>query len=169
LAANDTEPLIADQSMSISFQSHFHARPARREYLMIPGNRGCRAWPLGMMILILTTSFALAANWKKYRGEFAGDSSDCIDFDSIKTDARGTTRFRRYVIDDNKTCGPPTKYDTIEDIKIFCPDVLTAGLNRDQSTLKFSYYDRTKRAWQEGREPSRQYIRVLQYVCQNHR
>jgi hypothetical protein len=129
-----------------------------------------RTLSLIALILAWLVSAADAADWKKYRGEFAGDSSDCIDFDSIKTDAKGLTNFRRYVIDDDKRCGPPTQYHFVEHIKVSCREVLAAGPSRDGFPVKYYSYDRTsKRGWEEGTGASRQFSRVMQCVCQDRR
>ena len=126
------------------------------------------ALPLAILALLLFASLAHATAWKKYRGEFAGDGSDCIDFDSIKTGAKGLTHFRRYVIDDAKACGRPTQYDSVERIAVSCREVLAAGPNRDGFPVRFFYYDSIdKRGWRQDSNASRQFARVMQYVCQN--
>lgn len=126
------------------------------------------ALPLAGLTLIVHVALAHAASWKKYQGEFAGDGSDCIDFDSIKTDAQGLTHFRRYVIDDDKTCGRPNQYNTVENIAVSCSAVLAAGPNRDDFPVKYYSNDRaSKRGWEQGTGASRQFSRVMQYVCRN--
>jgi hypothetical protein len=127
------------------------------------------ALALAVFVLTLAAMAAQAANWKKYQGEFAGDGSDCIDFDSIRTDAQGLTRFRRYVIDDSKSCGPPNQYNVVETIAVSCPAVLAAGPNRDGFPVKFYGYDSLSRRWEESGNASRQFSRVMQFVCQNRR
>jgi hypothetical protein len=123
---------------------------------------------LAALILQFFLPAAHAANWKKYPGEFAGNRSDCIDFASIGTDANGRTYFRRYVIDNDKACNGPNKYNVIEHIAVSCTAVLAAGANRDGFPVKYHFKDTIGRArWQEGRNASRQFSRVMQYVCNN--
>ena len=123
--------------------------------------------PLTVLILLMHTTFAQAADWKKYRGEFTPDSADCIDFDSITTDAQGLTHFRRYVIDDDKACGRPNQYNIVESIAVSCPAVVAAGPNRDGFPVKYYSFDRLSKRWEEATGASRQFSCVMKYVCQN--
>jgi hypothetical protein len=116
---------------------------------------------------LMAASAALAVNWKQYPGEFAGDSDDCVDFDSIRTDERGLTHFRRYVIDRDKSCGSPNRYNIIELLAIPCPAVLAAGAARDGFPVKFYSYDSFHKRWEESSNASRQFSRLMQFVCRN--
>ena len=122
---------------------------------------------LAALPLTLAASAAQAVNWKKYDGEFAGDGADCIDFDSIRSDEGGLTYFRRYVIDSDKSCGTPNRYNTIEFLAVPCPAVLAAGPNRDGFPVKFYSYDTFRKRWEESGNASRQFSRVMQYVCRH--
>ncbi|HTS39140.1 MAG TPA: hypothetical protein VMH84_01175 [Xanthobacteraceae bacterium] len=129
-------------------------------------------WPgalrLAAVLFVSMIAAAQAADWKKYRGEFAGDGSDCIDFASIRTDAKGLTYFKWYSIEDSKRCGQPTQYDFVEDIAVSCREVSAAGPNRDNFPVKYyHYYPLGNRGWQPDSGPNRQFARVMQYVCQN--
>jgi hypothetical protein len=92
----------------------------------------------------------------KHRGEFTGEWADCIDTASIKTDAKRLTHFRWYVIDDDKSCGRPTRDDYIEEIAVSCSDVMAAGEPHDGFPVKYLFLDRIrKRGWVENSGPRR--------------
>jgi len=116
---------------------------------------------------LMAAPAALAVNWKEYQGEFAGDGDDCVDFDSIRTDERGLTHFRRYVIDRDKSCGSPNRSNTIEFLAVPCPAVLAAGAARDGFPVKFYSYDNYLKRWEESGNASRQFSRLMQFVCRN--
>jgi hypothetical protein len=122
---------------------------------------------VSILLCVTALTAAHAADWRKLRGEFAPESADCIDFDSIRTDSQGLTRFRRYVVDDDKACGRPNQHDTIETIAVSCSAVTAAGTARDDFPVKYYSYDRAAKRWEQATGASRQFARVMQYVCQN--